>query len=353
MSTTPPEGQIEQNLLDVARKELSTGEAVAVYLRSARNVEEFPLVLLEHFSAATEVHSHEVKHSQDGASLELCRYDAIKYEVLRGGSGSRSDKARPRVEIRVPVTTTAWALVYQQESPHPSRPYIFYEPTAAVAAHSYLLAEMLKVKDLQNSEDIRNHMSELLSMQYLGVVDPSSPVRPAQVGFGITEVMNTDALEREAAALRIHAAGSPQVMKDLAVELYREGEHNIRHISRVTGLSRDTIYFALYAEGLKSFAHSNVIEGIENDIRAGRLKDGELAPSAQDIASQWSLSLDLAKKVLAILRVKGALRFLPGHGTVIDNRFTLRKRDMDLREQDQESPRAARRSDEYTHNGGS
>ncbi|MEU6778625.1 GntR family transcriptional regulator [Nonomuraea angiospora] len=305
------------------------------HLGRAYNAKIIPAKACEHISKAQEIHSWEVRHSWDDHSITLHRFEAIQHHEIP--AKSNTDKEHSPTKVDNPFTTprpprhaslrlSIWLLEYNAETPNPSKFHIFLDANQALSAHTYLLAEILGVKDLQKSKDIRHHLSDLLSMQYRWVVDAPSPTCPMPIDFGFTESMDLDALKREVTALRASEISSPHAMKELAIELFRNGEQNIRRLSQLTGLSRDTIYISLYAEGLKKFAYSDIVSNLENRILANELKDAKPAPAPDKLAEQWGVSLDVAKKVLAILRAKGLLRFVPGHGTLVNNPFAVQRR---------------------------
>jgi DNA-binding GntR family transcriptional regulator len=67
-----------------------------------------------------------------------------------------------------------------------------------------------------------------------------------------------------------------------------------------------------------------VARHIRQQIVDGTFADGDMIPSARQIASEWGLSLATATKVLAALRADGLVRAVPGVGTVVTARELLR-----------------------------
>lgn len=62
---------------------------------------------------------------------------------------------------------------------------------------------------------------------------------------------------------------------------------------------------------------------IRSQILAGELKDGDLIPSARQIARDWDVAIATANKVLTTLRSEGLTRAIPGVGTVVAARGAI------------------------------
>jgi DNA-binding GntR family transcriptional regulator len=60
-----------------------------------------------------------------------------------------------------------------------------------------------------------------------------------------------------------------------------------------------------------------IIEHYRQEIRAGRLKDGDMLPSGREIAQQFGVSLATAAKVAGGLQALGLVTSRPGAGTVV------------------------------------
>ena len=60
-----------------------------------------------------------------------------------------------------------------------------------------------------------------------------------------------------------------------------------------------------------------IIEHYRQEIRAGRLKDGDMLPSGREIAAQFGVSLATAAKVATGLQALGLVTPRPGAGTVV------------------------------------
>ncbi|MFF3547104.1 hypothetical protein ACFYXD_35365 [Streptomyces platensis] len=58
-------------------------------------------------------------------------------------------------------------------------------------------------------------------------------------------------LTRRAEEVAARRAGATAELKTIAVELWRDGLHNVRQIATTTTLSRATVYAALRAEGIE------------------------------------------------------------------------------------------------------
>ncbi|QQQ76653.1 GntR family transcriptional regulator [Saccharothrix sp. 6-C] len=66
-----------------------------------------------------------------------------------------------------------------------------------------------------------------------------------------------------------------------------------------------------------------VARHIREQIKAGALKDGDLVPSAREIARTWGVALATATKALATLRSEGLTRAVSGVGTVVQTKGAL------------------------------
>jgi GntR family transcriptional regulator len=60
-----------------------------------------------------------------------------------------------------------------------------------------------------------------------------------------------------------------------------------------------------------------IIEHYRQEIRAGRLKDGDMLPSGREIAGQFGVSLATAAKVATGLQALGLVTARPGAGTMV------------------------------------
>jgi len=60
-----------------------------------------------------------------------------------------------------------------------------------------------------------------------------------------------------------------------------------------------------------------IIEHYRQEIRAGRLKDGDMLPAGREIAQQFGVSLATAAKVASGLQALGLVTPRPGAGTVV------------------------------------
>src|SRR5260370_29943169 len=60
-----------------------------------------------------------------------------------------------------------------------------------------------------------------------------------------------------------------------------------------------------------------IIEHYRQEIREGRLKDGDMLPSGREIAKQFGVSLATAAKVAGGLQAIGLVTPRPGPGTVV------------------------------------
>ncbi|MGO1050565.1 GntR family transcriptional regulator [Crossiella sp. CA198] len=66
-----------------------------------------------------------------------------------------------------------------------------------------------------------------------------------------------------------------------------------------------------------------VARHIREQIKAGKLQDGDLVPSSREISRTWGVAMATATKVLATLRAEGLTRAVSGVGTVVQTNGTL------------------------------
>ena len=59
---------------------------------------------------------------------------------------------------------------------------------------------------------------------------------------------------------------------------------------------------------------------IADDIRSGRLAEGQLAPSTRRIVRDWNVAMATATKVIGALRTAGLVETMPGSGTIVRRR---------------------------------
>lgn len=65
-----------------------------------------------------------------------------------------------------------------------------------------------------------------------------------------------------------------------------------------------------------------IVGQIRQQILSGELSDGDMVPSARQIARDWNVALATATKVLNTLRADGLVEGMPGVGTVVNVRTT-------------------------------
>jgi DNA-binding GntR family transcriptional regulator len=68
-----------------------------------------------------------------------------------------------------------------------------------------------------------------------------------------------------------------------------------------------------------------VVRHIRDEVLSGRLAQGDLVPSARQIAADWHIALATATKALATLRAEGLVRGVPGVGTVVTSQESLHR----------------------------
>lgn len=65
-----------------------------------------------------------------------------------------------------------------------------------------------------------------------------------------------------------------------------------------------------------------IANAIRDEIRAGKLAEGDRIPSVRRISATWDIAQATALRVQAVLRSEGLVRSVPGVGTVVSTRET-------------------------------
>ncbi|HEY1668648.1 MAG TPA: GntR family transcriptional regulator, partial [Trebonia sp.] len=60
-----------------------------------------------------------------------------------------------------------------------------------------------------------------------------------------------------------------------------------------------------------------IADEIADDIRTGKLAEGQLAPSTRGIVRDWNVAMATATKVIAALRTAGLVETIPGSGSIV------------------------------------
>jgi DNA-binding transcriptional regulator YhcF (GntR family) len=63
-----------------------------------------------------------------------------------------------------------------------------------------------------------------------------------------------------------------------------------------------------------------IADEIADDIRSGRLAEGQPAPSTRAIVRDWNVAMATATKVIGALRASGLVETIPGSGTIVRRR---------------------------------
>jgi DNA-binding transcriptional regulator YhcF (GntR family) len=63
-----------------------------------------------------------------------------------------------------------------------------------------------------------------------------------------------------------------------------------------------------------------IADEIADDIRSGRLAEGQPAPSTRRIVRDWNVAMATATKVIGALRAAGLVETIPGRGTIVRHR---------------------------------
>ncbi|MEU7745466.1 hypothetical protein [Nonomuraea sp. NPDC049158] len=130
--------------------------------------------------------------------------------------------------------------------------WIYEEATAAASCLAYLLMKMLDATPAFGDDrvtDLPLLLTAVMSSQAIGLrvtkVVPSAP----------RDGLDKQQADRNALVVRAIEArksgASATLRKEIAVDLYHSGDTNVRRISMLTGLARDTVYKALRGAHIK------------------------------------------------------------------------------------------------------
>ncbi|MEU8207539.1 hypothetical protein [Streptosporangium sp. NPDC049046] len=307
--------------VNIARNSASIPDEVKEKLAMAKNRKVWEMGCTRE-SRAIFIRRHDAYYDEALGVVEVQRIE--RREIINGNM--RSSKVILKASKREVTGSVArketrivsiWEVEDRRDLLYSPATFVFTTANEAASLHASLLAELVGREDLLKCEDIAPHLPDLFASYYNGIANTSDPIRP-QISLeekgGDTDI---DSLKAMAIAWRSDDRNPKGALKDMALDIYRSGERNIRSISRATGLARDTIYLLLYAEGLKDFPLSYVVSGIREKIFSSKTMDGAHAPSIDEVAQDWNISKKDASKVLAVLRAAGVIRIAPG-GAVID-----------------------------------
>ncbi|MEV1167422.1 hypothetical protein [Nonomuraea sp. NPDC049784] len=220
----------------------------------ALNSSSLPTRVVTAVKEATHIGVTYIKVSRDDTPVIFRHYAVTcEYTIPREAEkpGRDKSKGRPTRTVSHEEVTHVWEIQGARHTKHEMPgSWVYADSRAAVSSFAYLLmphAGMWNEGDIDEIVDLRDMLGNVL--QRAGVRTTGTIPR-----------IPTDDSDAKAAKLASLVATaidakqkdvSPATRKRIAVALYEAGERNIRRISSLTGLSRETIYKALQDEHIE------------------------------------------------------------------------------------------------------
>ncbi|MEU9832739.1 hypothetical protein AB0D67_14545 [Streptosporangium sp. NPDC048047] len=323
---------------DNGSKETPEGEFLLAIVRRARNCTSIPDKIKDALAQTSKKRVRELSCTQDSRTVTIRRYDAYRDEIektvsversfLRATIDKNADSEKPfriekvhfqqAVEKKIEQVTSFWEVEDRNDWIKFPMSFIFLSENDALSLHAPLIAQLTNQDLIPKDGDISSRIPDFLLSYYESIARVNGAIIPKAYEQEERSV-DVGLLKAIAAAQRGDERAPKSATKNLALELYKQGEKNIRAISMATGLSRDTIYILLYAEGLKDFPLSHIVSEYRRSISSGSFKDGSPAPTVDEITKRWNISIKEARKVLLILRAAGLVRATSKGESVINN----------------------------------
>ncbi|WP_433435070.1 hypothetical protein [Nonomuraea sp. CA-141351] len=145
--------------------------------------------------------------------------------------------------------TDVWEVQgFLRDTPETPASWVYDNASAALSSFAYLLMNHLGIS-LQT--DKTTDLSEVLTQMLFACGAETTDTVP-RMPLDDNDVEAAELAALAAKAIEAKNTGtSTGTRKRIAVALYEHGETNIRRISSLTGLARDTVYKALQDEGIK------------------------------------------------------------------------------------------------------
>ncbi|TYB54372.1 hypothetical protein FXF51_47940 [Nonomuraea sp. PA05] len=228
---------------------------------AARNASDLPLECRDALAAASDMRVHCLEIYRDAFPIALRFYRFVAFQEVKkrlkvpyldrnGNDCVRTVNTHETVEV---VLADLWEVQgFCADIAEMSGTWVYTDAGAASSALTYFLMLHLGMKPEKTADGTKASVLELLAelISSMGVtsaeVVPEAPL----------DDLETNAVNRKALIVRTleakESGAGIETRKQLAVDLYFSGEENIRHISRLTGLARGTVYKALQSAGLIS-----------------------------------------------------------------------------------------------------
>ncbi|MGW2214045.1 hypothetical protein ACWCSD_03575 [Nonomuraea sp. NPDC001684] len=220
----------------------------------ARNSSTLPARALTAVREATRISTIHIAVYRNGTPVTFryyavtCTYKMQEEIKITNRDGSEGKITRP---IERQEETHLWEIQgIRRTRPETSGSWVYADPRSAASAFAYLLmtpAGMWEEDEAGEIVDLRDMLGKVLQLagvRTTGAV-PSVPLDDSDTKATRLAELATTAVEAKKGDV------SPRIRKRIAVALHEAGERNIRRISSLTGLSRETVYKALQDEGVE------------------------------------------------------------------------------------------------------
>ncbi|WP_155128910.1 hypothetical protein [[Actinomadura] parvosata] len=223
---------------------------------AARNASDLSLNDRHALDAATDVRVHCLEIYRDAFPVALRYYRFIAFRQVReklevsyrdrnGNDHARTVNTHKTIED---VLISVWEVQgFCADIAEMSGTWIYTDVCEASSSLAYFLMLHLGMKPEKTADGRKVSILELLAglVSTMGVTPAAAEVVPDAP----LDDLEPNDVNRKALIVRTleakESGASIETRKQLAVDLYFSGEKNIRHISRLTGLARGTVYKAL------------------------------------------------------------------------------------------------------------
>ncbi|TLP57010.1 helix-turn-helix domain-containing protein [Microbispora triticiradicis] len=155
---------------------------------------------------------------------------------------------------------TLWEVEQRGRIIDSSASFLYEDADGALAAYLYVLGTAFQASEEKASPSQLVDLQELLGHIYRDTLRLTGATIPQGQPF-LTPEGQSGRASLEARAIEARTIGaSAALRKEIAARLYEQGERNIRRLSLLTGLARDTIYRALDAYGIQRKAEDSLDE---------------------------------------------------------------------------------------------
>ncbi|MFF0770913.1 hypothetical protein ACFYUK_18655 [Nonomuraea wenchangensis] len=229
-------------------------ELAQARILGARNSSSLPVAIVTAVQKAEIIGATSIEVSRGTAHVIFRHYTVTcSYVTSKEVETTKRDGSKERVveTINHEKTVNVWEVCgcrhAKNESPGS---WVYTDPRSAASSLSYLLMThtgMWSEGDTEEIVDLRDILGRVLQrsgIRTTGTI-PSVPTDDADTKATTLASLAATAIDARQKDV------SPATRKRIAIALYLAGESNIRHISYLTGLSRETIYKALHDEHIK------------------------------------------------------------------------------------------------------